>query len=148
MMAESPPGFHCTQCGECCRNLNADWKVFLNFEDVQRLAAHLHLRPEAVVATHCNDESFELGDECVEIFSLKSVDGKCLLLNENNLCSVHEAKPAQCRFGPFGLFWTGERHYECMLDVKVPADWTSDCNDASFVNGIRRFKRNGGGNVG
>ena len=76
----------CTQCANCCRVLT----VSLIAEDIARLAERLGMTPaEAEAAYAVPDEGCERAIACKP----------CPLLNDN-LCSVYESRPRDCREYP------------------------------------------------
>ena len=85
--------FKCWQCGACCR-----WSghVLLTEADIARLSAGAGLSADDFIARYtvlaANRRQLSLAD---------APDGSCILL-ENGLCSLYEARPAQCREFPHG----------------------------------------------
>jgi hypothetical protein len=67
--------------------------VFLEPEDIERLASHLRLRPRELVRRHIVDEHGELALNL-------GADGNCPFLRDGR-CGVHPARPLQCRTYPF-----------------------------------------------
>jgi Fe-S-cluster containining protein len=107
--------FSCMMCGTCCRGLD-EGEVYLYNEDIKRLANHLNfkgfegLREFAKRYLKIIDDSFlwkEIGGERKKIYRFKTLafkfignDDHCPFLKDNK-CSVHEARPFQCRCFPF-----------------------------------------------
>ena len=103
--------FRCTGCGLCCR-----WggKVYLYADDVLRLAGHFGMELQPFVDKYCDHVLIRFGDEKEEgqgalpFLVLKNTTDAdptgcgqaCLFLGEDNLCSVHMDKPAQCADSP------------------------------------------------
>lgn len=86
--------FECQpDCGSCCTSAAREGSVYLEPEDVERLAKYLKLTPRELVATHATRESGEL-----EIAMRPS--GDCRFL-DGVRCSVYPARPLQCRTYPF-----------------------------------------------
>lgn len=102
--------FTCTQCGNCCTG--APGYVWISDEEIGRLAKHLALSVDQVVAEYCR----RVGDR----YSLQeriSPQGNydCIFLKEvvtsagsrshtSRVCTVYAARPLQCRTWPF---WDG-----------------------------------------
>jgi hypothetical protein len=90
-LAES--SFKCQQCGACCR-----WSghVLLAEVDITRLAAAARLSEETFISRYtvlaANRSQLSLAD---------GPDGSCTLLKDG-LCTLYEARPAQCRDFPGG----------------------------------------------
>jgi len=100
----------CEQCGECCKRGSG----FALEEDIKNIAQHFNKEIQVV-----KDEMFEE----VTIFGTtrhrpktikKEGDfhGRCIFLQEDNTCKVHDIKPLQCRTvrgkgpkGPISFDW-------------------------------------------
>ncbi|HHS50704.1 MAG TPA: YkgJ family cysteine cluster protein [candidate division Zixibacteria bacterium] len=83
--------FTCRRCGECCRGIDA--YVWLYRGDIEGMAEFLDM------------SETEFRAEFVDVFDgalvLKSFpDGDCIFL-EDGACSIHEARPIQCKAFPF-----------------------------------------------
>lgn len=137
-MLLDPPGFVCTACGECCRNLNEKRAVFLNSEDLARIAQSLKISVRDFEHRYCASECVELAEGGPRIVQLAAgADGNCPFLKEDGLCGIHQVKPHQCRATPYNFFFEASAFaYDCMKDVVVPPDWSSDQNDQLFINGL------------
>lgn len=85
--------FKCRQCGVCCR-----WTghVLLTGEDLVRLAAASGLSEEVFI-----DQYTVLAANRRQLSLADAPDGACILLKDG-LCSLYEARPAQCREFPHG----------------------------------------------
>ena len=85
--------FACTECGKCCHARGEIAHVAVNRSEQERLARHLDLGlPEFQERfTEADAEGYR---------SLRFVDGQCVFLKGTS-CSVHPAKPVQCRTWPF-----------------------------------------------
>lgn len=85
--------FACTQCGKCCHARGGYDKVHLNAQESRRLARHLglSLRDFHTRFTERDPDGYRV---------LRFVAGRCTFL-EGTACTVHEAKPTQCRTWPF-----------------------------------------------
>ena len=79
----------CTQCANCCR----ETKVSLSDHDIEALAQHLGVGPEAVVRQYTERDS-----EGGALVLRHNADG-CVFLHRN-LCLVYEARPRACREFP------------------------------------------------
>lgn len=83
--------FFCQRCGHCCQGKGG---IVLRESDVQRLASHLGLSPEAFLATYTESPHGKpriiVGD-----------DDYCVFYTQGTGCSVHPAKPDVCRAWPF-----------------------------------------------
>jgi Fe-S-cluster containining protein len=107
--------FTCSQCGNCCTG--APGYVYLNREEIRRLAEHLNLTPQQTIDQYCRKVGSRI--------SLKEKRGRggydCIFLEEiqatrrpegadhditytKRICSIYNVRPLQCRTWPF---WDG-----------------------------------------
>ena len=84
--------FTCQGCGNCCRPHGPYGYVYVNKEDRQRLARFLGVRTSSFTRKHCAQSD--------GYYHLKRPDLPCGFL-KNHHCSVHAARPLQCRAWPF-----------------------------------------------
>ena len=137
--AANPPGFACSQCGDCCRNFDESRGVVLFPWDERRLADHLGLSPSAFASRFVRKTGLAVGP--FDLPLLEIAEGRCVFLGADNRCGVHESKPTQCERGPFGFFWRGTREYSCMESTVVPAQWSTLAKDKELIR--RRFADGG-----
>ena len=83
-------GFKCEHCGNCCTGKGV---VFMTEREIGKISVYLHLSP------------FTFREQFLSIFNnrpiLKNkINGECIF-HKNNRCSIHEAKPDQCKAWPF-----------------------------------------------
>ena len=90
--------FHCTQCGDCCRNRE---DILLTPYDLFRIAGQLGVTPGEVVKTYC--EVYLGSSSHFPVVRLLPVgeDKACPFLKENH-CSIHSSKPTVCALFPLG----------------------------------------------
>ncbi len=110
--------FSCAQCGVCCRGLN-EGEVYVYMEDIARLVDFLNKKGKkctlkefasnflkiTVQGFYWKDPISKKGKKySLDTLGLKfyGEDDHCYFLNENNDCTVHEARPFQCRAFPIG----------------------------------------------
>jgi Fe-S-cluster containining protein len=105
--------FTCTQCGNCCGG--APGFVWVNRDDVVRIADFLQITPEEMVERYCRkingrwslNEGPGPGSEydCTflreEKVSRRSPDGGGTIKLARRYCSVYAVRPLQCRTWPF-----------------------------------------------
>jgi len=87
--------FECTQCGNCCSG--SPGYVWLTVEDMERMAAHLHLAFDDFTRRYVRQvgQRFSL---------LEKPDYDCVFLTREGGragCSIYEVRPMQCRTWPF-----------------------------------------------
>lgn len=108
--------FSCEMCGTCCRGLK-EGEVFLYRDDIVRLANHLGLKGTKGLREFSSkylkviEDSFfwrAQGEKRRKRYKFDTLgfkftgeDEHCHFLIDN-LCSVHEARPFQCRSFPIG----------------------------------------------
>ncbi len=86
--------FECTRCGHCCCRFPG--YVWVTAEEVEKIAAHLGMTVETFGKKYLRRVGMRL--------SLREdVRKRCVLLGEDNLCTVYPVRPSQCRSFPF---WT------------------------------------------
>lgn len=104
--------FECTQCGHCCHVRGTYAHVYLDDFEVARLAHYLGLTVGAFKRTYTFED--ELGWT-----QLRFESDHCPLLDpQTNRCTVHAARPTQCRTYPF---WR---------EFVVDGRWTDAVRDA------------------
>jgi len=107
--------FSCQMCGKCCTGFN-DGEVYLYKEDILRLADFLKIKGKKELRDFAQkylkvvDDSFFWKDPNAQRgktyryktlgFKFTGEDEHCHFLKGNN-CSVHTARPFQCRSFPF-----------------------------------------------
>jgi Fe-S-cluster containining protein len=89
--------FGCTQCGACCRIKGYVW---LGGPDIARMADFLKLSIDEFRARYVQEHVIEGQDE--RGLSLVKVPHGCVFLDDaTNQCTLHDARPTQCRTFPF-----------------------------------------------
>lgn len=107
--------FSCQMCGGCCRGFE-EGEVYLYLEDIVKLAEHIGLKGKVGLKKFAEKyvkiipDSFywrEPEEPRGSTYKFKTLgfkfaanDEHCQFL-ENNLCTVHEARPFQCRCFPW-----------------------------------------------
>ena len=111
--------YRCLRCGACCVG---DGSAFLYPDDLRSLAGHLGLSLQATIDRHTDYLILEIPDGAHGWLYLpylilkKDAKERCVFLKEA-LCSVHAAKPAQCRETPFvEEFFSDDEYERCWLD--------------------------------
>lgn len=85
--------FHCTACGDCCTG--EPGAVWVNDDDVARLAAHFGVTPAEFERDHVR----RVG---VRRSLYERFDGDCEFFDKATRgCGVYEARPTQCRTFPW-----------------------------------------------
>lgn len=90
----SPLRFQCTGCGKCCTG-NSSHYVELSVDEAQ------HIRQMLGVS-----EQWFRRHYLVKLFDDRqglriTEKGRCILLDQNGMCRVYEARPAQCKSYPW-----------------------------------------------
>jgi Fe-S-cluster containining protein len=129
-MTEDALRFRCTACGECCRRLRAA----VTDRDVERLVRFTRkgaeelvewLDPDSVDMTG-EPESFVELAEGRRLMALKQRAGACLFLTQDGRCSVHAARPLDCRQYPFDVIGAEPSREIRLLPL---ADWCAFQSD-------------------
>ena len=94
--------FHCTRCGNCCRNLEG--QLMLEPADAYDLARYLRAQGRAgsihdVYERYATVDLLE-GNLPIYLMNTVGYDHVCVFLN-NGQCSAYEARPQMCRIYPF-----------------------------------------------
>ena len=93
MWIENGVRFQCEpDCGKCCTSANRDGKVYLEAFDIEALAEHLEMKKHIFAEEFVESEN--------EHLVLKKTEKRCCFLKDAT-CTVHEARPVQCRSYPF-----------------------------------------------
>jgi hypothetical protein len=79
-------------CGKCCTRHGEYDFVYLDPDDVVRLAAHLDLDGESFLEKHAAED---------DGYVILRMDGPSCPFLRGTACSVYEARPTQCRTFPF-----------------------------------------------
>ncbi|UCD01956.1 MAG: YkgJ family cysteine cluster protein [Promethearchaeota archaeon] len=133
--------FSCQMCGNCCTGFN-EGEVYLYKEDILRLAKFLNIKGKNGLRTFAekyvkviNDSFFwkESGTQRGKTYRFKTLgfkftgeDEHCHFLKKNR-CSVHVARPFQCRSFPFWQMMVSSR--------KNFENYTKKCEGLQFLKG-------------
>ncbi len=126
--------FSCQMCGSCCRGFK-DGEVYVYQDDILRLTQSLNITKETELRIFAkkflkviNDSFFWREPEATrgKTYRFKSLgfkftgdDEHCQFLNDNT-CSVHEARPFQCRCYPFWQMLVSNRKNFINYSKKCP----------------------------
>lgn len=130
--------FTCTQCGNCCGG--APGYVWVNRDDIIRIADYLKITPEEMTEQHCRKVSgrWSLNEgpgpgsayDCVflreEKVAKRTPTGERVTLGRR-YCSVYPVRPLQCRTWPF---WRE--------NLATPATWDHASQRCHGMNHGRR----------
>lgn len=102
----------CVGCGGCCTNS----VVPVNDSDVKRIAKHTGLKADKIVRFVDSSavEPDEMDDSWVELsygkrfMALRRAKDRCMFLDDNNLCTIYEARPMTCRTFPLQIYLTDD----------------------------------------
>jgi uncharacterized protein len=115
--------FTCTQCGNCCSG--APGYVWVDSEEIQRIAAFLGLSPEQFNRQHVRRVG--RGRSLLE-----RRNGDCEFLERHpdgkTTCRVHPVRPVQCRTWPF---WSS--------NLESPQTWEETARDCPGMNHGEHF---------
>lgn len=88
---------------------------FIFPSDLKSISSFLRIEKHRFLREYCEPNNI-LNDLGLTFYSLKTYDGKCVFLNDNNLCEIFEFRPYQCKNAPFMFlakfdFWA---HMPCI----------------------------------
>ena len=141
--------FSCKMCGDCCRGFN-DGDVFLYGEDITKLASFLGFDGNSglrkfskkylkIIQTtfYWRKEGAKRGKNysigCIG-FQFQGEDEHCAFLSSENACTVHEARPLQCRSFPWWQKMVRSRNQIWKYARKCPGLKDLNSSDAKFYS--------------
>ena len=122
--------FHCTQCGDCCRNRE---DISLTPYDLFQIAKYLQLRPGEILRRYCT-LSIDPGTGLPAVTLKPNKRTHACPFLKDNLCSVQPVKPMVCALFPLGRVVklgnpgeaTGERDREMFYILQDVSCGTGD----------------------
>ncbi len=136
---DEPFRFHCTQCGDCCRNRE---DIILSAWDIYRMSKALGLTAEEAAGRYC--EAYIGSGSRVPIIRLKpeGAGRRCPML-KNRKCAIHGAKPTVCAMFPIGrCFSFGREDGEAKKDGLTGVEFIfvdPDCGDGARTQTVREW---------
>jgi len=88
--------FTCTQCGKCCKDRDIPTYVFMEEDDILRMAAFFDMSRKKFLDRYCHWDDEDGGG-----YLLNKKPGACIFYHDGNGCEVYPARPVQCRTWPF-----------------------------------------------
>jgi uncharacterized protein len=82
----------CTRCANCCKTMD----VYLTEEDVERIARHLNICTEELIANNLQPRGEDEPDQP----PYKMNRQPCPFLGDDDHCTIYESRPACCREFP------------------------------------------------
>ena len=83
--------FECKMCGSCCYG---EGGIFLQKEEIIRIATFLEMTWEAFITHFCTEKGNRL--------SVKTgTDNFCIFYDKEKNCTIHPVKPTLCTLWPF-----------------------------------------------
>jgi uncharacterized protein len=82
--------FNCRRCGDCCKGFGG---TYVSPEDVQAIAAFIHIDPQAFLEKYCQPS----GKKTV---LAQAGNGYCVFWKDR-ICTIHPVKPRMCKAWPF-----------------------------------------------
>lgn len=102
----------CKGCSDCCQGMGDT--VILDPLDVHRLCAGLKKLPEELLGS-----VLELGvtdGNILPHLAMKGEQERCVFLNTEGRCSIHDIRPGFCRLFPLGRYYT-EDGFKYILQI-------------------------------
>jgi uncharacterized protein len=128
----SVAAFDCKRCGHCCQG---EGGIVLTAKDRMRLARHLKLSVQAMLAAHA--------ERAGEKFRLRSgPDGFCVFFKQGLGCGVHLGRPDICRAWPyFRGNLVDEASWE-MIQTDCPGVEKTAGHEAFVTEGVQYLRNN------
>lgn len=117
--------------GVCCKNIGFERRVIIFPEDAHRISKKMRISLSEFLKEYCYNDPMKIGENSNEIdvyYLNNKKNGDCVFL-ENSLCLIHNYKPKQCVDTPFNFLWTGDLLYECMKNIYVPPEHSTEESD-------------------
>lgn len=135
--------FHCTKCGDCCRNRE---DILLNPRDIYNMAKELKISPKEVTDKYC--EVYIGNDSRMPIIRIqpRGLVKRCPMLKYGK-CIIHNAKPAVCALFPLGRYiFTKEGAAVTGISAgTIQYVYTNpDCGDGSETHTVRDWLKDSG----
>lgn len=102
----------CKGCSDCCQGMGDT--VILDPLDVYRLCKGLKKSPEELLGS-----ALELGvtdGNILPHLAMKGQEERCVFLNTEGRCSIHDIRPGFCRLFPLGRYYT-EDGFKYILQI-------------------------------
>lgn len=102
----------CKGCSDCCQGMGDT--VILDPLDVHRLCAGLKKSPEELLGS-----VLELGitdGNILPHLAMRGEQERCVFLNTEERCSIHDIRPGFCRLFPLGRYYT-EDGFKYILQI-------------------------------
>ncbi|TFG11670.1 MAG: YkgJ family cysteine cluster protein [Promethearchaeota archaeon] len=145
---ENGIGFSCKMCGDCCRGFD-EGEVYLYLDDVIKLADFLNFKGKSGLKKFAKkylkivDHTFYYKDPDSQMgknykikalgFKFEGEDEHCHFL-VGNKCTVHEARPFQCRCFPFWQMMVESRKNFVDYSKKCPGLKNSLENEGKYYS--------------
>ncbi len=123
-------GKECTGCGHCCK---IDSGILFD-EDVTRIANFICMPRDDFIKMYL-DEHERFHTKCWKLKQIREDNkpyGRCILLGDDNKCTVHEAKPRYCRMlstvsrhGQQLAVWFALNHFVNPNDPESIREWAT-----------------------
>jgi Fe-S-cluster containining protein len=131
--------FRCTGCGRCCIGAGYVW---VTVEEIRALAAHLRLDLDSFGRRYL----MRVGRR----YSLRETpkEHRCVLLGEDERCTVYDVRPRQCRTFPFWKDWLGSRREWEELTEECPGVGRGPLYTVDEIREIAEGRRETGPSAG
>lgn len=95
--------FQCYKCGVCCENLFNN-SIVMFPSDVNRIHKEMKIEKKEFLTRYCVHKDISYGNSSIRVFFMKvEKNRKCVFLN-NNLCTIYNIRPIQCKKTPYNFF--------------------------------------------
>ncbi len=128
----------CKKCGNCCKSTNNAQKMVLILpEDVSGICSALCVERETFLKRYCIKNTLKVNRRVVIYFTLKFCNNKCIFLSDENLCTIYNDRPTQCKKAPYSFF-SHEQIWNTMpcVDMKYLQKCDSTETDREYLSSI------------
>lgn len=111
----------CDGCSKCCHNMGQS--IIVDPYDLMRLEEHLGLSFAELMKDYIEihlEDGLVMPNLCMTNGS-SGDDIRCVFLNENGRCSIHDGRPGLCRLFPLGRNYSDEMMQYFVLEEACPA---------------------------
>ncbi|MBO6114315.1 MAG: YkgJ family cysteine cluster protein [Lachnospiraceae bacterium] len=94
----------CIKCGKCCKDgIIHKGFVVVYPSEINNFAELFSCNKKDFLSHYCVRDEITVHNRKVSYYIIKKEKGKCMFLKDN-LCSIYENRPIQCRLAPYGYF--------------------------------------------
>ena len=126
----------CNRCGDCCRGITDEKRVYLTSSDIINIHKLLNIPRDTFHNLYTSNENVKSNHFCFNLVYLNNLSGECVFL-KNNSCQIQNAKPSLCRRWPEKevlIEFKNISEYPCIKRDRASASKISDVVINEFMN--------------